>query len=91
MTIIQYFRKLDSFPIRESHKVSNLKLISNNIIDVQIEQCFYIDIEEHKNLLKDESTKLEWLLMDPLNPAGLSKVQFLNKRDNSILIEIGPR
>lgn len=92
MTIIQYFRKVQSLPIRESYKVLNLKLISDIIIhDVQIEQCFYIDIGEHKNLSSEELKKLEWLLIDPLDCKGLSQNTFLNKKDNDILIEIGPR
>lgn len=91
MTIIQYFRKVQNLPIRESHKISNLKLISNNINDVQIEQCFYIDIGEYTKLSTEELKKLEWLLMDPLDPSGLSQNKFFDKKNNSILIEVGPR
>jgi len=79
-------------PIRESNKVSNLQSISNNIIDdVQIEQCFYVDVGEHKYLSAEELKKLEWLLTDPLDRSGLSQSNFLDKKDNSILIETGPR
>lgn len=92
MAIIQYFRKIQNLPIRESHKVLNLKSISKDILDIQIEQCFYIDIGEHKNVSTEELKKLEWLLTDPLNRNGLSKSKCLDKKDNnSILIEIGPR
>jgi len=92
MTIIQYFRKVYHLSIQESNKVSILKSISNNIIrDIQIEQCFYIDINEHKNLTEEELKKLDWLLRDPLDCTGLSRSNFLDKKDNSILIEIGPR
>ncbi|XP_025425886.1 phosphoribosylformylglycinamidine synthase isoform X2 [Sipha flava] len=91
MTIIQYFRKVQNLPIRESHKISNLKLISSDIYDVQIEQCFYIDIGKYTELSKEESKKLEWLLMDPFDHTGLSQRKFLHKKNNSILIEIGPR
>lgn len=91
MTILQYFKKVQHLPIRESHKVSNLKLISNSISDVQIEQCFYLDVGEHKNLSVEEQKKLEWLLKDPLDDKGLSQSNFLNKNDNSLVIEIGPR
>lgn len=91
MTILQYFRKIQNLPIRESQKVMNLKLISNDIHDVQIEQCFYIDIGEHTKLSIEELKKLEWLLMDPLDHTGLSQSKFLDNEYNSILIEIGPR
>jgi len=92
MAIIQYFRKTQNLPIRESHKVLNLKSISKDIYDIQIEQCFYIDIGEHKNVSAEELKKLEWLLTDPLDRLGLSKNKYLDKKDNnSILIEIGPR
>lgn len=92
MTIVQYFRKVQNLPIRESHKVSNLKSISNDIIrDVQIEQCFYIDIGEHSSLSSEELKKFEWLLKDPLDRNALSQNTFLDKKDNCILIEIGPR
>lgn len=91
MTIIQYFRKVQNLPIRESHKISNLKLISSDIYDVQIEQCFYIDIGEYTKLSIEELKKLEWLLMDPLDHTGLSQRKFLHKKNNSLLIEIGPR
>lgn len=92
MTIIKYFRKIQNLPIRESQKISNLKSISNNnILDVQIEQCFYIDIGEYKNLSIEESKKLQWLLKDSLDHAGLSHNTFLDKKTNSILLEIGPR
>jgi len=92
MAIIQYFRKIQNLPIRESHKVLNLKSISKDILDIQIEQCFYIDIGEHKNVSTEELKKLEWLLTDLLNRNGLFKSKCLDKKDNnSILIEIGPR
>lgn len=91
MTIIQYFRKVQNVPIRESHKISNLKLISTDILDIQIEQCYYIDIGEHANLSLEELKKLEWLLMDPLDRTGLSQSNFLEKKNNSVVIEIGPR
>lgn len=91
MTIIQYFRQVRDLPIRESHRVSNLKLISNHIHGVQIEQCFYIDIEENQCLSPEELNKIEWLLADPLDRAGLSQSKFLCERDNSVLVEIGPR
>lgn len=92
MAIIQYFRKTQSLQIRESHKVLNLKSISKDIYDIKIEQCFYIDIGEHKNVSAEELKKLEWLLTDPLDRHGLSKSKCLDKKDNnSILIEIGPR
>lgn len=91
MTIIQYFRKVQNLPISESHKVLNLKSISNNICDIQIEQCFYIDIGEYKILTSGELNKFEWLLKDPLNHIGLSQNTFLDKKNNSVLIEIGPR
>lgn len=92
MAIIQYFRKIENLPIRESHKVLNLKLISKDISNIEIEQCFYIDIGEHKNVSTEELKKLEWLLTDPLHRHGLSKTKFLDKKNsNSILIEIGPR
>lgn len=91
MTVIQYFRKVYNVSIRESHKISNLKLISTDIHDVQIEQCYYIDIGEHKNLSLEELKKLEWLLMDPLDRTGLSQSKFLEKKNNNIIIEIGPR
>jgi len=92
MAIIQYFQKAQNLPIRESHKVLNLKTISKDICDIQIEQCFYIDIGEHKNVSAEELKKLEWLLTDPLDRHGLSKSKCLDKNNNnSILIEIGPR
>lgn len=92
MAIIQYFRKTQNLPIRELHKVLILKSISKDICNIQIEQCFYIDIGEHKNVSPEELKKLEWLLTDPLDLHGLSKSKFLDKKDNnSILIEIGPR
>lgn len=93
MTIIQYFRKVRHLSIQESQKVLNLKSILNDIDNIQIEQCFYIDIDdgEHKNLSEKEIKKLEWLLTDPLDLEGLSETNFLNKINNSILIEIGPR
>lgn len=92
MTIIKYFRKIQNLPIRESKKISNLMSISNNnILDVQIEQCFYIDIGEYKDLSIEESKKLQWLLRDPFDHAGFSHNTFLDKKNNSILLEIGPR
>lgn len=91
MTILQYYRKVHNLSNQESNKVLNLKLISNDLRDVQIEQCYYIDIGEHSNLSTEELRKLEWLLMDPLDQTSLSKNKFLEKKDNSILIEIGPR
>jgi hypothetical protein len=92
MAIIQYFRRIQNLPIRESHKILNLKSISKDILDIQIEQCFYIDIGEHDNVSSEELKKLEWLLTDPLNRHGLSKSNYLDKKDNNtILIEVGPR
>lgn len=91
MTVTQYFQRIQDLPIREFHKVSNLKLISSNIRDVQLEQCFNIDIGEHVILSAEELEKLEWLLMNPLDRSGLSQNTFLNKKHNSIVIEIGPR
>lgn len=91
MTILQYYRKVHNLPIRESNKVSNLKIISKDLYDVQIEECYYIDVGEHSNLSMEELRKLEWLLMDPLYQTGLSQNTFLEKKSNSILIEIGPR
>lgn len=93
MTIVQYFRKIQNLSIRESQKVLNLKSLLNAINDIQIEQCFYIDIGDgdYKNLSEEELKKIEWLLTDPLDRAGLSQTNFLDKINNSILIEIGPR
>lgn len=91
MTVIQYFQRIKDLPIRDLHKVSNLKSISDDICDVQIEQCFNIDIGEHAILSAEELKKLEWLLMNPLDRSGLSHNNFLSKKINSILIEIGPR
>lgn len=91
MTILQYYRKVHNLSIRESNKVSNLKIISKDLYDVRIEQCYYIDTGEHSNLSVEELRKLEWLLMDPLHPTELSQNAFLEKKSQSILIEIGPR
>jgi len=92
MAIIQYFRKTQNLPIREYQKVLNLKTISKDIYNIQIEQCFYIDIGEHKHVSAEELKKLEWLLTDQLDRHGLSKSKCLDIKDNnSILIEIGPR
>lgn len=93
MTVIHYFRKIESLSIRESQKVSNLKLISDDIDNIQIEQCFYIDIGDNvqNNLPVEELKKLQWLLTNPLDRMGLSQTKFLDKIDNSVLIEIGPR
>lgn len=92
MTVLQYFRKVHDLPIRESQNVSRLKFISNNYIsDIQIVQCFYVDIGEHGQLSSEESKKLEWLLTDPLDRKGISQDKCLDKRDNGIVIEIGPR
>jgi len=91
MTIIQYFRNVQNLSIRDSQKVTNLRLVSNDIIDVEIEQCFYIDIGEYSDLSVEEYKKIEWLLIDPLDHTRLSQQTFLNKNNNNILIEIGPR
>lgn len=91
MTVIQYFQRVLDLSIRDMHKVSNLKLISKDICDVQIEQCFNIDIGEQIILSEEELKKIEWLLMNPLDRSGLSRNNFLNNKNNSILIEIGPR
>lgn len=91
MTILQYYQKVHNLSIRESNKVSNLKLISNDLYDVQIEQCYNIEVGEHTNLTTEELRKLEWLLMDPLDRTGLSQKKYLEKKNNSVLIEIGPR
>lgn len=91
MTILKYYQTVKNLPIRESHKISNLKFISNKICDVQIEQCFYIDVGENKNLTIDELEKIEWLLTNPLDHTGLSQNTFLSEKINCILVEIGPR
>lgn len=92
MTVIRYFRKVQHLPVRESNRVSNLESISNGVIhNVRIEQCFYVDIGERKDLCAEELKKLEWLLTNPLDRTGLSQSNFLDKKHNSVLIEIGPR
>lgn len=91
MAVIQYFRRVQDLSIRDFHKVTNLKLILRDICNVQIEECFNIDIGEHIILSEEELKKIEWLLMNSLDRSGLSRNNFLSQKNNSILIEIGPR
>lgn len=91
MAVIQYFRRVQDLSIRDLHKVTNLKLILRDICNVQIEECFNIDIGEHIILSEEELKKIEWLLMNSLDRSGLSRNNFLSQKNNSILIEIGPR
>lgn len=61
----------------------------NNLSDLAIELCYYIEIDEP--LQSDDLNRIKWLLRDPLNPTNLSESTNFNKNSNDIVIEVGPR
>ncbi|XP_050442491.1 phosphoribosylformylglycinamidine synthase [Adelges cooleyi] len=91
MAVIRYYQRAQHLPNHEYHKVQNIKSKLKDLINVEVEYCFYIDIDNHVNLADEDLIKLEWLLLGSLEKGDLSKSNFLNEKNHSKLIEIGPR
>jgi len=59
--------------------------ISNDIMDIQTEFCFYIEAEGP--LLPEEADVLSWLLSETFEPENFSSESFLT---HGVYIEAGP-
>ncbi|CAL0301458.1 unnamed protein product [Lupinus luteus] len=67
--------------------------ISNQIVDLQTEQCYNIGIES--SLSSSQLSVLKWLLGETFEPENLGPESFLEKKRkeglNTVIVEVGPR
>ncbi|XP_078050163.1 phosphoribosylformylglycinamidine synthase [Augochlora pura] len=90
MGIIKFYK---SPGLRSGHlrnQYNSLVLLSQSIIGLDTELCYYIETKES---LSDEELKLlKWILIPPFEKHSLKSDSVLDhKSDGSLVIEIGPR
>ncbi|XP_076278992.1 phosphoribosylformylglycinamidine synthase [Lasioglossum baleicum] len=90
MDIIKFYKSpgLKSGKLRS--KFNSLHQISNSIVEVETELCYYVETKEP--LSDEESKLLKWILIPPFEQHCLkSDSVFDGKLDGNLIIEIGPR
>ncbi|XP_076163080.1 phosphoribosylformylglycinamidine synthase [Ptiloglossa arizonensis] len=90
MSIIKFYKVPGLKSGQLKNKFNNVAQISNSIIGLETELCYYIEINEP--LSEEEIKLLKWILISPFKQHNLQTCSvFDEKLDNNLIIEIGPR
>lgn len=90
MGIIRFYKVPGLKSGQFKNKFNDLKHISNLIIGLETELCYYVEIKESLN--EEEIKVLKWILSSPIEPNNLkSHSVFDEELDNYLIVEIGPR
>jgi hypothetical protein len=98
MRIVHYYRKTEpphSLLPSIQEELKNLGLVADEIQRIETESCFNVRMDQELSV--EETTKLEWLLSETFDPAGLQKEQsWLASSSNNDgttcwVVEFGPR
>ncbi|PBC28158.1 Phosphoribosylformylglycinamidine synthase [Apis cerana cerana] len=90
MDIIRFYKIPGLKSGQLKSKFNDIIQITNQIISLKTEFCYYVEIKEH--LTEEELKILKWILNSPLESHNLkSSSTFNEKLNNCLIIEIGPR
>nr|XP_034190946.1 phosphoribosylformylglycinamidine synthase isoform X1 [Osmia lignaria] len=90
MGIIRFYKVPGLKSGQFNNKFNDLKHISNLIIGLETESCYYVEIKESLN--EEELKVLKWILSSPIEPNNLKSHSVFDKElDNYLIVEIGPR
>ncbi|CAC5381852.1 PFAS [Mytilus coruscus] len=94
MVVVKYYRETPCtgrFYHVAQTKIQNI--LRENQMDLKMEQCFYVDIDEDDGLEFEDESKLMWILEAPFQKKKLSRKPYLKAEDSTkcLLVEIGPR
>lgn len=90
MVILKFFKHPALKPSRLKCKLDRLVRISDSVVDVDAEFCYYV--ESRNPLSKDQVATLKWILTAPFGDPELNDDSALQqKKDKSVVVEIGPR
>ncbi|XP_076642903.1 phosphoribosylformylglycinamidine synthase isoform X1 [Halictus rubicundus] len=90
MGIIKFYKSPGLKSGQLKNKFSSLHQISNSIVGVETELCYYVETKE--SLSDEESKLLKWILIPPFEQHCLKSVSVFDEElDGNLIIEIGPR
>jgi phosphoribosylformylglycinamidine synthase len=87
--LLHFFRRPALSDYKQSVLLNEIKKYLSDIIDIESEYCFNIEIDSPLN--SNEKETLRWLFSETFEPENFSDKSFLEYSENSLIIEVGPR
>lgn len=88
MAILKLYKKPAFTAAKTAELLQKLQKRNQNVIGLETELCFYVEVASDGKLSEAERRVLKWVLQDPFVPGGVSETENFKPTGTDPLIEV---